>query len=347
MIRPYRGRFAPSPTGPLHQGSLISALASYLDARAHDGEWLVRIEDIDGPRTVPGIDDDILETLAAYGMHADAPPIWQHARTDAYQQAFDQLQQSGRVYPCGCTRREIADSLISMHSLLPADGSHPISSPPLTDSPHSVDSTHSTDSPYPSLPTHDAHEGHVRNTTLAYPGTCRTGLHGRAPRAWRLRVPDGDAALIAFDDRWQGRQTQDLSTEVGDFALKRADGLWAYQLAVVVDDAASGITDIVRGQDLLDSTPRQIYLQRCLGVPTPRYLHVPVLNNAVGEKLSKQNGATALPRDAAGIRGGLMAAARFLGLDIDGRIDIIALDAFLPAFYRLAIAAWRDSRYGS
>src|ERR1700744_841375 len=283
MTSPYRGRFAPSPTGPLHFGSLISALASWLDARAHRGTWLVRIEDIDGPRTVPGAAEGILATLERFGMHADEPPIWQSTRMARYQEALEQLKAAGMIYPCGCTRKEIADSLLNAHA---------------------------------------------RNTTLAYPGTCRDGLHGKPARAWRLRVPDGDSAVITFEDRWQGKQTQNLATEVGDFVLKRADDQWAYQLAVVVDDADASITHIVRGADLLDSTARQIYLQRCLDVPTPSYLHVPVVTNREGEKLSKQNGATALdtsrPLDA------LRAAAAHLGLDM-GNERHESLEAFYDA----------------
>jgi glutamyl-Q tRNA(Asp) synthetase len=286
---PYRGRFAPSPTGPLHFGSLVSALASWLDARAHRGAWLVRIEDIDGPRTVPGAAEDILATLERFGMQADEPPVWQSKRLARYQQALEELKAGGMIYPCGCTRKEIADSLL---------------------------------------------HAHARNTTLAYPGTCREGLHGKPARAWRLRVPDGDAAIITFEDRWQGTQTQNLATEVGDFVLKRADDQWAYQLAVVVDDADAGITHIVRGADLMDSTARQIYLQRCLGVPTPEYLHVPVVMNEQGEKLSKQNGATALdsnePLDA------LSAAARHLGL----KLESAAAHTTLDGFYAAATVAW-------
>ncbi|WP_250450922.1 tRNA glutamyl-Q(34) synthetase GluQRS [Caballeronia sp. ATUFL_M2_KS44] len=282
----YRGRFAPSPTGPLHAGSLVSALASYLDARAHGGRWIVRIEDVDAPRTVAGAADDILATLAHFGMHSDEPPVWQSQRDDAYAKAFARLQAAGLIYPCGCTRREIADSLV---------------------------------------------HAHARHATLAYPGTCRHGLNGRPARAWRLRVPDGDAACIAFVDRWQGPQSQDLATEVGDFALKRADGLWAYQLAVVVDDADARITHIVRGADLLDSTARQIYLQRCLGVPTPSYLHVPVLNNEAGEKLSKQTGAAPLDLDSP--LDVLVQAARHLGLDASPART-------LDAFYALTTADW-------
>ncbi|MFM0057751.1 tRNA glutamyl-Q(34) synthetase GluQRS [Paraburkholderia phytofirmans] len=285
----YRGRFAPSPTGPLHFGSLVSALASWLDARAHRGAWLVRVEDIDGPRTVPGAAEDILATLERFGMHADEPPVWQSTRMVRYQEALEQLKANGMIYPCGCTRKEIADSLLNART---------------------------------------------RNTTLAYPGTCRDGLHGKPARAWRLRVPDGDSAIITFEDRWQGKQTQNLATEVGDFVLKRADDQWAYQLAVVVDDADAGITHIVRGADLMDSTARQIYLQRCLGVPTPEYLHVPVVTNEQGEKLSKQNGATALDSDKP--LEALCAAARHLGLDLENAAAHTTLDGF----YAAATVAW-------
>ncbi|WP_321914713.1 tRNA glutamyl-Q(34) synthetase GluQRS [Paraburkholderia sp. J11-2] len=291
----YRGRFAPSPTGPLHFGSLVSALASWLDARAHGGAWLVRVEDIDGPRTVPGAAEDILTTLAAFGFHADEPPQWQSRRTGLYRAALDRLITSGHVYACGCTRKEIADSQVRAHQ---------------------------------------------RNTTLIYPGTCRAGLHGKPARAWRLRVPDDapsstqNPALIRFDDRWQGPQQQDLATEVGDFVLLRADGQWAYQLAVVVDDAEQRITHVVRGADLLDSTARQIWLQQCLGVPTPAYLHVPVVTNAEGDKLSKQTGAQAL--DASRPLGALLAAARHLGLELHDPSP-----ATLEAFQRDAIEAWK------
>ncbi|MFM0173231.1 tRNA glutamyl-Q(34) synthetase GluQRS [Paraburkholderia sediminicola] len=285
----YRGRFAPSPTGPLHFGSLVSALASWLDARAHRGAWLVRIEDIDGPRTVPGAAEDILATLERFGMHADEPPVWESAQMARYQQALAQLKAAGMIYPCGCTRKEIADSLLNVHA---------------------------------------------RNTTLAYPGTCRDGLHGKPARAWRLRVPDGDSAVITFEDRWQGKQTQNLATEVGDFVLKRADDQWAYQLAVVVDDADADITHVVRGADLMDSTARQIYLQRCLRVPTPEYLHVPVVTNEEGEKLSKQNGATALDSDKP--LEALSAAAQHLGLDLESAAAHTTLDGF----YAAATVAW-------
>lgn len=286
----YRGRFAPSPTGPLHFGSLVGALASYLDARAHAGSWLVRIEDIDGLRTVRGADRHILATLERFGMRPDEPPVWQSTRTGHYAVALEQLTQAGLVYPCGCTRKEIADSLANARA---------------------------------------------RHTTLAYPGTCRHGLKGKLASAWRLRVPDGAAARISFEDRWQGQQTQDLANEVGDFVLKRADGQWAYQLAVVVDDAEQGITHVVRGADLLDSTARQIYLQRCLGISTPTYLHAPIVVGAHGDKLSKQTGAE--PLDASRPLPALLRAARHLGLNsaAEGRAC-----SSLASFYAAATAAW-------
>lgn len=291
----YRGRFAPSPTGGLHFGSLVGALASWLDARAHGGTWLVRIEDIDGPRTVPGADREIIATLERFGMRSDEPPVWQSTRTALYARAFAQLSATGFVYPCGCTRKEIADSLASRNT---------------------------------------------RHTTLAYPGTCRDGLAGKPARAWRVRVPDGAAAILAFEDRWQGAQRQDLATEVGDFIVKRADGQWAYQLAVVVDDADQGITHVVRGADLLDSTARQLYLQRCLGLPEPSYLHVPLVMDANGEKLSKQTGAT--PLDASRPLPALQAAARHLGLVPEGG----AWNATtLAAFHEEATTLWAQ-RFG-
>jgi len=260
---PYRGRFAPSPTGPLHFGSLVAAVGSHLDARAHGGEWLVRIEDVDTPRNVPGAADAILKTLEAFGFEWDGPVLWQSRRPDAYAEALDRLKAAGLAYGCGCSRREIADSA-----------------------------------------TRPAIDG-----GLAYPGTCRNGLApGRSPRSWRLRVGDED---IAFSDRVQGRQVQNIERDVGDFVLLRADGLVAYQLAVAVDDEFQGISDVVRGADLIASTPRQIWLQRCLGYATPRYAHLPVATNAAGEKLSKQTRAPALRPDRAG--GALASALAFLG----------------------------------
>ena len=251
---PYTGRFAPSPTGPLHAGSLVAALASWLDARAHGGRWLVRIEDVDGPRCVPGADRLILAQLAACGLQPDAPPVWQSTRGEAYAAALQRLVEAGWAYPCGCTRRDIAEAL--------------------------------------------AAQGRQRQRfeDPVYPGTCRDGLHGKPARAMRLRTvqPDGTPVQITWVDRRLGAQRQDLAREVGDVVLRRADGLWAYQLAVVVDDGAQGVTDIVRGEDLADNTARQIHLQRLLGLPTPRYLHTPLVRGADGHKLSKQNGAAAL-----------------------------------------------------
>jgi glutamyl-Q tRNA(Asp) synthetase len=287
----YIGRFAPSPTGPLHMGSLVAALASFLDARAHGGRWLVRIEDVDETRTVPGAAEAILRDLAACGMRADGEVVWQSRRTARYQAAFEKL--GSHAYPCGCSRREIADSRIAVA----ADGA------------------------------------------AVYPGTCRRGIApGKTARSLRLQVPDHGKAeeTITFNDRWLGPITQHLATEVGDFVLKRADGFWAYQLAVVVDDAEQDVTHVVRGADLLDSTARQIYLQTLLGVPTPSYLHVPVVTNAAGEKLSKQTGAVAL--DLADPVRELTTAARHLELQI-------AHAQSLEHFWEQAIAAW-GQRFG-
>jgi glutamyl-Q tRNA(Asp) synthetase len=283
----YIGRFAPSPTGPLHAGSLVAAVASYLDARAHHGEWLVRIEDIDEGRSVPGADTAILALLDSLGMHSDREVVWQSRRKALYASAAERL--GAYAYPCGCNRREILDSRL----------------------------------------------GVAPDGAAIYPGTCRHGLApGRSMRSLRLRVPDSPMDAISFVDRFAGLRTQHLAHESGDFVLKRADGYWAYQLAVVVDDAEQGVTDIVRGADLIDSTARQIYLQRLLGVPTPRYLHVPVVRNANGEKLSKQTGALAvLPGDeAAGVKA-LLDAARFLGLPLERQ-------ATLAGFWAAAIPAW-------
>ena len=251
----YVGRFAPSPTGPLHAGSIVAALASWLDARAHHGRWLVRIEDIDKPREQPGAAESILETLRHLGLVWDDSPSWQSQRLEAYGAALRSLVSKGLTYPCACTRSEIADSQRSV-----ATG---------------------------------ANSQAVRGVERPYPGTCRNGLApGRTARSWRIRLPD--QAIVQFDDRWQGWQQQDVANEVGDFVLQRADGLFAYQLAVVVDDGAQGITDVIRGADLLGSTARQRLLGRALGLADLRYLHVPVVLAADGEKLSKQNGAIAV-----------------------------------------------------
>ena len=237
----YAGRFAPSPTGPLHFGSLVAALASWLDARAAGGRWLLRIEDLDTPRAQPGAADQILRTLEAFGLSWDGEVVYQSARSALYREALQTLE--AHTYWCGCSRREIADSSLG----LAADGAQ------------------------------------------IYPGTCRSGIAlGRTRRAQRVFA--GSEPII-YVDRVQGRREQVVGRDVGDFVLYRADGQFAYQLAVVVDDAAQGVTDVVRGADLLESTPRQILLQRLLGYATPRYLHVPAAVNAAGEKLSKQTGA--------------------------------------------------------
>ncbi len=274
----YIGRFAPSPTGPLHAGSLVAALASWLDARAHGGRWLVRIEDVDRPRCPPGLDRLILDQLARCGLHADEAPLWQSGREAVYAEALSQLQASGWAYGCACSRKQIAEALS-------AQGQSP-----------------------------------ERHGELVYPGTCRRGLGDQPARAWRLLSSADPAATQDLTLRWQdrrlGAQTQNLSREVGDFVLKRADGLWAYQLAVVVDDAAQGISDIVRGADLADNTPRQLRLQQLLGLATPRYLHTPLVLGADGQKLSKQNGAAALDLDEPALA--LRAAARVLGLAVHG-----------------------------
>ena len=282
----YVGRFAPSPTGALHAGSLVAALASFVDARVHGGRWLLRIEDVDEARTVPGSAESIMDALRVLGMHWDGEVVWQSRRKALYQQAYEQLGPHG--FACACTRREIADA----QTVLASDGA-PI-----------------------------------------YPGTCRNGLPpGRKMRARRLRVPPaGDPASdIRFEDRWFGGVSQNLASDVGDFVLFRADGFWAYQLAVVVDDAEQGITDVVRGADLLDSTPRQIHLQRLLGFATPSYLHVPTVTNARGEKLSKQTGAVALELENP--LQSLHQAAAFLGLEIEGAVT-------LAQFWQLAARAW-------
>ncbi len=250
LDKAYRGRFAPSPTGPLHFGSLVAAIGSYLDAKHQQGKWLVRIEDLDTPRLVKGAADDILRTLESYGLQWDETILYQSERNGFYQATFDQLRATHLLYPCTCSRREISDSTIQ------------------------------------------------RGQELIYPGTCRNGrTSDKTAQAWRLRVND---ACITFSDRLQGTIAQDLATEVGDFVLLRADNLFAYQLAAVVDDDAQGVTAVVRGADLLLSTPRQIYLQRLLGFAAPTYMHLPVVVNAQGEKLSKQTHAQAVSiQDAA------------------------------------------------
>ncbi|MEF8729683.1 MAG: tRNA glutamyl-Q(34) synthetase GluQRS [Accumulibacter sp.] len=280
------GRFAPSPTGRLHFGSLVAAVGSYLDARASGGNWLLRIEDIDRQRTAPGAADAIQRTLAGLAFEWDGEVLYQSRRLDAYRAALSQLRENGDIYPCACSRREIA-------ARAPAAG---------------VDGA------------------------PVYPGTCRSGLpHGRDPRSWRMLAP---AEEIVFHDRVQGTQRQDVAAAVGDFVLLRADGQFAYQLAVVVDDAAQGVNSVVRGADLLDSTPRQIWLAQRLRLPVPAYAHLPLASNAAGEKLSKQTRARAI---AASSGSPLLAAAlEFLGHVVPADLR----HAPLSEFWRWAIANW-------
>ena len=245
----YCGRFAPSPTGPLHAGSLFAAVASYLDARARGGRWLVRIEDLDVAREVPGAASEILATLSALALHWDGEIVYQSSRSDRYELALKQLIEQGLVYPCSCSRAAIARIV------------------------------------GPASP----------GSELRYPGTCRDGpLRQSGPHAWRLRVPSGE---ITYIDELQGVQSIDVLRTTGDFVLKRRDGPFAYQLAVVVDDAECGITHVVRGADLLDNTQRQILLHRALGLPTPHYAHVALLVDARGAKLAKSTQAPAIDRE--------------------------------------------------
>lgn len=270
----YCGRFAPSPTGPLHAGSLVAALASWLDARAHGGTWLVRMEDTDTPRCVPGAADAILQQLCALGLVPDAPPIYQSQRSAHYELALASLLAQNQAYPCSCSRSDIERAVAASGSARPRHGE------------------------------------------LVYPGTCSKGLAGSRPPAdptqHAIRLRTTGFAPVQWHDRRLGAQQQNVATEVGDFVLRRADGLWAYQLAVVVDDAAQGVTHVVRGQDLADNTARQILLQQQLALPTPHYLHLPLVLGPDGHKLSKQNGARAL--DVTQPLAALNAAARMLAL---------------------------------
>ena len=281
MTNAYISRFAPSPSGPLHLGSLLAAVAGWLDARAAGGQWLLRIEDIDPPREPAGAKDWILEALDAHGLHWDGEPMLQSSRDAAYRAALAHLANAGMLFRCTCTRQDLR-----------------------------------------------AHGG-------VYPGTCRDRGMARlptgTPHALRVRVPDGDAARIRFEDRLRGSSEFDLAADQGDFIVRRKDGLWAYQLAVVVDDAEQGITDVVRGVDLLDSTPRQIHLQRLLGLPTPRYLHLPILVDQRGDKLSKQAGATGL--ELSDPRANLARALGWLNLPADPAAAVDAqLDRALAAY---------------
>ncbi len=304
----YLGRFAPSPTGPLHEGSMVAALASWLDARAHGGQWLVRMEDIDPPRCQPGADQRILQQLAACSLHSDRPVVWQSTRHTQYQHALDALVARQLAYPCGCTRKDIEAAWQQLGM---------------------------------------THERHVERP---YPGLCRHGLHGKPARAWRFALcqqlenhesnrplepdyqhfsainseaidpPQLHGNVLRWTDRRLGAQQQDVAACAGDFVLQRADGLWAYQLAVVVDDAQQGISHIVRGEDLTDNTPRQLLLQQALQLSAQQYLHTPLVRMADGEKLSKQHGAPAVDtREPLQVLG---QAAAHLGLPALPRPDI-------------------------
>jgi glutamyl-Q tRNA(Asp) synthetase len=284
----YRGRFAPSPTGPLHFGSLVAAVGSFLEARTRGGDWLVRMEDPDPPRIVPGAAEEILRALDACGMHWDGPVVRQSARSEAYHNALHRLRAGGMVYSCACSRREIADSAIA------------------------------------------GVEGFV------YPGSCRRGVPpDKRARAQRVMTR---GAMIVFDDALQGRIEHDLEKDIGDFVLYRSDRVYAYQLAVVIDDSEQGITDVVRGSDLLDSTSRQIHLQRLLGLPTPRYAHLPVALGENGEKLSKQT--LAAPVEAARPVPALAAALAFLGQ----RPPADLARAPLADFWQWALTRWNLAR---
>ncbi len=286
--RPCTGRFAPSPTGPLHFGSVVAAVGSFLEARRHGGRWLVRMEDLDPPREVPGAADDILRTLDALGLHWDGEVLYQSRRHEAYAEALARLQAGGRLYGCACSRREVAEASAAA------------------------------------------------GRPGVYPGTCRNGVPGgRAPRALRLRV---DGETVGFADGIQGRVTVALAETVGDFVVRRADGLFAYHLAVVVDDAAQGVTQVVRGADLLGCTPAQIRLQNLLGLPVPAYAHLPVAVNAAGEKLSKQTGARPVDTARPGVV--LVQALDFLGQDPPAEL------AAAPAAEVLAwaLAHWDPAR---
>ena len=277
----YRGRFAPSPTGPLHFGSLIAAVASYLQARAHDGEWLLRIEDIDPPREPPGSDRRIVAALDAYGFEWDGPVFYQSTFAPRHHALVEALVRAGKAYPCSCSRRDLADA--------------------------------------PRGP-----------LGVIYPGTCRAGC---VPGETAIRLKTTDEPIV-FEDILQGRQCQKLASESGDFVIRRRDGLIAYHMAVVVDDHDQGITEVVRGIDLLESTPRHIWLQRQLGFATPVYLHIPVAINADGQKLSKLTGAAAIDIDNPAP--GLLCALTALGQRPPGDLA----GAGLADIWRWAIGHW-------
>lgn len=288
VVLNYRGRFAPSPSGPLHFGSLVAAMGSYLDAKFHQGKWLVRIEDVDLPRTVPGATSDILFALEKLGMEWDEKVLFQSQRSDFYQAALERLIQKEMIYPCTCSRKEIADS------------------------------------------------SRLGDSGLIYPGTCRNKItHKERQAALRLRT---DHYPIQFTDALRGSVCQKLEREIGDFVLRRADGVYAYQLAVIVDDEAQNISHVVRGADLLDSTPRQIYLLQLLGYATPTYMHLPIVTNAKGEKLSKQTHAPSI--DMSNVMPQMIAALQFLGQNPPKALA----NENLTIFWQWAISNWRPDK---
>jgi glutamyl-Q tRNA(Asp) synthetase len=287
----YRGRFAPSPTGPLHFGSLIAATGSYLQAKQARGQWLVRIEDLDPPRAVPRAADLILRTLETFGFEWDKSVLFQGTRTPAYEYALDTLRSQGLSYPCSCSRSELQALNVGMPG---------------------------------------------NNDELYYPGRCRQGpIRAQEPYAWRFRVP---GEPICFLDQLQGSHCVNLQTAIGDFVIKRRDGWFAYQLAVVVDDAEQGITEVVRGTDLLFNTPRQIALQRALGTPPPAYMHLPLAVDPLGRKLAKSNAAA--PVDADNAARALWRALRFLRQPIPDELQVAAVSSL----WNWAITHWDATR---
>lgn len=283
------GRFAPSPTGPLHLGSLVAAVGSWLFVRREQGRWLVRMEDLDTPRVVPGSADEILGALRRYGLDWDGDVVFQSKRIAHYERALHELRSGGAVFDCACSRAELQRAASAPAAGDPVDAER------------------------------------------IYPGTCRQGLpSGRAARAVRFRTPTG---VIAFDDRVAGHVEEDVAERTGDFVIKRADGVFAYQLAVVVDDAEQGITEVVRGGDLLSSTARQIALQRALGYEPPRYAHLPLIVGSDGSKLGKRDGALALPSlDERRVSETLGMALRMLGVDVVAANPRAMLDEALERF---------------
>lgn len=284
----YRGRFAPSPTGDLHMGSLVAAVASFLEARVRDGEWLLRIEDIDPPREVPGSADRILRALEKFGFEWDGEVLYQSTRDHAYAAAVETLRQKHQAFDCACSRNDVAE-----------------------------------------------HARHVGTEGPVYPGTCRDGLGGGAPRSIRVRAPSSE---ICFNDLLQGRVCQHVGKDIGDFVVRRADNCYAYQLAVVVDDAWQGITDVVRGVDLLLSTPRQVWLQQLLDVPAPNYLHIPLLLDEHGRKLSKQTRSA--PVDPENPAGGLFRALCLLQQSAPAELSVASTDEI----WQWAVKHWQPQR---